>query len=102
MRWFSKFVKVMNLNLCTTLNLNKHCICGSQGITCPLYFLGRHLLVFLDFHYKEGRRRSPTCSQNLTKEKKINQTSRHAQVTVTFNSDIFADDIETAVIAIKE
>ena len=64
--------------------------------------MGRHLLVFLDFHYKEGRRRSPTCSQNLTKEKKINQTSRHAQLTLTVHSGIFVDDIKTAVIAIKE
>ena len=92
---------IVNVGL-ALVNLNKHCICGSQGITCPLHFLGRHLLVFLDFYYKEGRRRSPTCSQNLTKEKKINQTSRHAQLTVTFNSDIFVDDIKNDVIAVKE
>ena len=43
------------------------------------YFMRRHPLVFLDFHDKQGRRRSRTCSQNLTKGKKINQTSRHAR-----------------------
>ena len=40
----------------------------------------RHSLVLWDFHFKQGRMCSPTCSPDLTKEKELtNQTSSHAR-----------------------
>lgn len=65
----------------TLVNLNKQ--------TLHLRISGDHLSVlfyatssFLYFHYKQGRRLSPTCFQNLTKEKKsIKRPEIHVQRT---------------------
>ena len=54
-----------NLNTQT----NEHCICGSQGITCPLFFMRRHPLVFWIFTTNKEEDVSQLALKILPKKK---------------------------------